>query len=125
MYREQTSKSGMTSDITSSSPTISLSTKVLVQQNRVFRGTGGVSERNRDEGFRPAFMDERTGAAYLSRFTDGRIAPLHVLDGLPGELVADRDLNGQVRAVKDCVVAGFLRGGLFYTRGQAARAVAH
>jgi hypothetical protein len=109
----------------SSPHAVSLSTRVLVQQNHIYRETGGVSEGNRDQGFRPAFLDQSTGTTRLSRFSDGRIAPLHVLDGLPDELIAARDVNGHVKTARDCVIAGFLRGGLFYTREQAARAVAH
>ncbi|MEN8168360.1 MAG: hypothetical protein ABFR65_12920 [Pseudomonadota bacterium] len=113
------------SDADSSARVASLSTRVLAQQNRIYRDTGGVSDGCRGEGFRPAFLDRSTGITWLSRFADGRIAPLHVLDGLPDELVAKRDGNGNIKTAKDCVIAGFLRGGLFYTREQAARAVTH
>lgn len=111
------------SDPVSSTHPMALSTRVLVQQNHAFQRTSGVSVANRDQGFRPAFMDQATGTSYLSRFADGRVVPLHVLEGLPDELVADRDLNGQVLSAKDNVVVGFLRDGLFYTREQAALAV--
>lgn len=97
---------------------VPLSTEVLVEENRIYRRTGGVSRENKERGFLPAFRDETTGTAYLSRFADGRVAPLHVLDGLPSELVTDRDPTGRVRAVKDSVVAGFVRNGQFYTRKQ-------
>lgn len=103
--------------------TSALSSQTLAQQNHVFQSTGGVSRGNREQGFRPAFLDQSTGTRCLSRFADGRIAPLHVLDGLPDELVVKRDMNGHVLAAKDCVIAGFLRGELFYTREQAARAI--
>jgi len=104
--------------------TSALSNQALAQQNHVFRSTGGVSRGNREQGFRPAFLDQSTGTRYLSRFADGRVAPLHVLDGLPDELIVERGMNGHVMTARDCVIAGFLRGGLFYTREQAARAVA-
>ena len=104
---------------------VQLSTRVLADQNQLYRETGGVSARNRELGFRPAFLDRATGTAWLSKFTDGRVAPLHVLDGLPDDLVTERDRDGHVKACKNCVIAGFLRGGLFYTREQAARAVSH
>ena len=102
-----------------------LSSQALAQQNHVFQGTGGVSRGNREQGFRPAFLDQSTGTRYLSRFADGRIAPLHVLDGLPDELVVERDGSGHIKTAKACVIAGFLRGGLFYTRERAAKAVSH
>lgn len=88
-----------------------LSPKVLEEQNRDFSHTGGVSQANRAYGFLPAFLDAQTGAVYLSRFSDGRVAPIHVLDGLPPELV-DQSL-----------ITGFVRDGRFFTRAEAAEAV--
>ncbi|MEN8133211.1 MAG: hypothetical protein ABFS45_24135 [Pseudomonadota bacterium] len=125
MNRKRTLRLVTFSEADSSSRAASLSTRVLAQQNHTFRETGGVSEGNRDQGFRPAFLDQSTGTSYLSRFADGRIAPLHVLDGLPDELVVERDMSGHVMVVEDCVIAGFLRSELFYTREQAALAVSH
>ncbi len=100
-----------------------LSRAELAAQNRCFRGTGGRSQENRESGFRPAFLDTRSGTIHLARFADGRIAPMHLLDGLPSELVRERGSNGRVVAVSEQLVAGFERGGEFYTRGQAAAAV--
>ncbi|MEN8207605.1 MAG: hypothetical protein ABFS24_16615 [Pseudomonadota bacterium] len=125
MNRRCTLRLATYSDVDSMSHTVSLSPRILAQQNHLYRETGGVSEGNRDQCFRPAFLDRMTGTTWLSRFADGRIAPLHVLDGLPNELVADREAGGCVKAAKDCVIAGFLRGGLIYTREHAARAVIH
>jgi hypothetical protein len=102
-----------------------LTTETLKKQNLAFVGTGGVSEENRSSGFRPAFYDRATDRAVLARFADGRPAPMHLLDGLPGEWVVERDAAGRVRAIKDSVVAGFVRNGTFYTREQAAAAALH
>lgn len=104
-------------------PKRSLSVAVLKEQNKHFCGTGGCSQENSGEGFRPAFKDTGTGVIYLSCFADGRLAPLHLLDGLPTEVVIARDNNGRVIAVKDSVIAGFVREGQFYTRAEAAAAV--
>lgn len=102
----------------------SLLTKAaLKRQNRVFRGTGGVSAGNRCCGFAPAFLDTETGAVYLACFADGRPAPMHLLDGLPPELVVKRSASGGVAAVKESVVAGFVCSNRFYTREQAAAVV--
>lgn len=95
----------------------------LVQENREYRGTAGVSEGNRSFGFVPAFLDTRTGNVYRSRFADGRPAPLHVLDGLPMELRAANGTRGKSSGLEPCVVSGFLRADRFYTREQAAQAV--
>jgi hypothetical protein len=93
----------------------------LRTENRRYRGSGGVSEGNRDAGFLPAFLDTHTGEVFLSRFADGRPAPCHLFDGLPGRLVAKWRADGRVAALKACVRSGFVRGGRFYSREQAAR----
>lgn len=95
----------------------------LKKQNRQFKGTGGVSQENRSLGFRPAFLDSGTGSVYLSRFADGRPAPMHLLEGLPAALAVKHSASGRIAAVKASVIAGFLRNGQFYTRDQAAKAV--
>ena len=97
-----------------------LSEKRLEQENQVFRGTRGVSSENRSLLFQPAFLDRTTGQVHPSRFSDGRLAPLHILDGLPQELVVARSASGRVVAASEFVVAGFIRAGRFYTREEAA-----
>ena len=96
---------------------------VLRQENRVFRGTGGISQENQSVGFRPAFLDSDTGIVYPSLFANGQPARVHLLDGLPEELVLARHASGRVSAVKQSVVSGFVLRERFYTREQAAQAV--
>ncbi len=96
----------------------------LAQQNESYRGSGGRSEENRDYGFRPAFFDYASQRLYLSRFADGKPAPMHLLDGLPDDVVVDRAASGRVLRTRASLVAGFERKGMFYTRKAAARAVA-
>lgn len=96
----------------------------LRSENRHFCGTGGVSSANKGAGFCPAFMDTGTSAVYLSRFANGQIAPFHILDGLPEELVFARGPSGRVAAAKPSIVSGFVREGQFYTRDEAAACVA-
>jgi hypothetical protein len=79
------------------------------------------SEEARILGFRPAFLNRRTRMVCPSRFGNGMPASVHVLDGLPEDWIARRDPEGRPSAVKRSVVAGFVRGGRFYTRRQAAR----
>ena len=102
-----------------------LSVRALVRQNQAYRGSSGVSAGNRVYGFRPAFLDQVTGTAYLSCFANGCAAPMHILDGLPDELVTQRNARGSVTAVRTRIIAGFLREGVFYTREQAALALSH
>lgn len=97
-----------------------LTARTLRQQNQKFRGTGGVSAENREQGFMPAFLDTQTNSVYRARFADGRPAPMHLLEGLPPTLVVARDAGGRVTAIQPSVTAGFLRDGRFYTREQAA-----
>ncbi len=96
----------------------------LDEENTLHLGTGGRSQENAHAAFRPAFFDYASQKLYLSRFADGRLAPLHLLDGLPEEVIVDRALCGRVIAARASLVAGFERNGSFYTRKAAARAVA-
>ena len=73
----------------------------------------------------PAFRDAGTGEVYLSRFSNGAIAPMHLLDGLPDALVMSRNASGLVLETQGSVVAGFVRDGCFYSREEASRAVAN
>ena len=94
----------------------------LKDQNRRFQGTAGISQENGPRGFLPPFLDTHTGTVYLSRFSDGRIAPMHLLGGLPPELVSKQAVSEKVTAANSPVIAGFMHRGRFYTRRQAARA---
>ena len=96
-----------------------LSLTRLVQDNRRYHGTKAVSEGNRPDGFHPAFLDPDTSTVYLSRRADGRLAPVHCLEGLPAELVFSRDKAGRVIETKPGLIAGFSRAGCFYSREEA------
>jgi len=100
----------------------SMSDRRLQRENADHAGTAGVSARNRHLGFRPAFLDPGTMQVHESRFADGRLAPFHLLDGLPDEAVLQRSPSGAVVRAKPTLVSGFLRNGFFYTRAAAARA---
>jgi hypothetical protein len=100
-----------------------LSIRGLREGHRRSQSTGGTSQANQTLGFMPAFRDGSTGLVYLSRYSDGRIAPMHLLDGLPAQLVVQRTTSGRVAAVSSSVTAGFVRAGQFYTRAQAANAL--
>jgi hypothetical protein len=96
----------------------------LKTENQRYRSSPAVSENNRCAGFAPAFQDRETGRTELSRFASGSLAPCHLIDGLPKDWVVARDAAGHTLAIKSSVVAGFVRGGCFYTREEAARAYA-
>ena len=100
---------------------VAMSEQVLQRENVEFLGTGGRSQENHSVGFRPAFMDQETLAVYPSCFADGRPAPMHLLDGLPPEVVLTRTASGRVATVKPSIISGFTLGDEFYTRDAAAR----
>lgn len=102
-----------------------MSNERLSQENLVYAGTGGISQKNRTQGFIPAFYDPETDTVELSRFADGSLAPIHLLEGLPETWVVERGLDGMIRAIKESVISGFVRGDCFYTRQQAAQATLH
>jgi hypothetical protein len=99
---------------------LTLTKALLAIETAQYRGTGGVSENNRGLGFQPAFIDRETGTVHLSRFPDWRLAPCHLLDGLPAEIVLARDGRGRVMRVKASLLSGFVHGERFYTRDEAA-----
>lgn len=96
------------------------SLETLRRDNLAYRGTTGLSAEACGYELRPAFLDRSSGQVHLARFADGRLAPMHLLDGLPGHLVGRRSRSGRVLALKRGVVAGFERWGRFYTREEAA-----
>lgn len=99
-----------------------LTHETLRQENLQFSGTIGVSANNRGMGFIPAFMDTVTGNVYLSRFADGMPAPIHVLAGLPQNLIETHGKSGDPLSIKNSVISGFVRERVFYTREEAAQA---
>lgn len=100
---------------------VPMTEKTLVSENKHFRDTGGTSAENRCFGFRPAFKDNRSGAVYVSCFADGRPAPFHLLDGLPDEVVLNRNATGRAVSVLPSLISGFVRDGQFYTREEAGQ----
>lgn len=100
-----------------------MTSSTLARENVVYLASGGRSQENRTSGFRPAFLDTDTGLVHPSRFADGRLAPLHLLDGLPESVVLERGPGGRVIEVKPSIVSGFSRDGRFFTREEAVQAM--
>ena len=94
----------------------------LRKENRDFAGTTGISINSKALGFVPAFQDRKTGRSEISRFSDGRPAPIHLMEGLPEEWAVDHDAKGKITSIKPTIISGFVRGDNFYTREQAADA---
>ena len=95
--------------------------ETLARENHQFLGTGGVSANNRNQGFIPAFLDTATGNVFRSCFRNGMPAPIHVLDGLPEELVVTGSQSNGQRRIKQSVVSGFILDETFYSREEAAQ----
>lgn len=100
---------------------LALTAETLHLDNQRFRHTGGVSHNSSKAGFQSAFLDQATGNVYLSRDINGNPASVHLLSGLPDELVTQRDLCGRPKAIKNTVIAGFVHAENFYTRDQVAQ----
>jgi len=95
----------------------------LARENREFGSTTGISKNNRSLGFAPAFYDSESGKIYFSCNKDGTRAAIHMLEGLPEELILERDPEDNIVSVKPSVISGFVKNGRFYTREQAAKAL--
>jgi len=98
--------------------------RCLVEENQQYKGTGGVSEYNRALGFVPAFYNKVTGEVYRSCFSNGRPAPVHMLEGLPSHAVLKSVVTGKAYALQEAVISGFVLDKRFYTREEARLAVA-
>lgn len=97
-----------------------LSYAALTMENKQYAGSGGISENNHQYGFIPAFRNEENLEVRLSYKANGKISPVHVLEGLPPHWFID---SGQTLELKVSIVSGFVRQGCFYTRSEAAGAV--
>lgn len=71
-------------------------------------------------GFLPAFQDIYTQEVHLSVNANGSPAHVHVLDHLPEHWVLERDEFGQIAALKEGIIAGFMRQERFYSRADLA-----
>jgi len=95
----------------------------LILETKTYHDTGGASQGNGEFGFLPAFLDNSSGDIYLSRHSDGRLAKIHLLDGLPDHLIIERHDDGRVKSVSKVICSGFILNDEFYTRGEAAEFV--
>lgn len=87
---------------------------------RVRRRRHGPGPNAPDLGFHPAFRNNASGSIYLSRYADGRPAPMHLVANLPPDLAQEWTPEGRVSSLKASVISGYVRAGRFYTREEAA-----
>jgi len=100
-----------------------LSYSSLKNENHQYSGTGGVSQNNAQFGFIPAFRNEKTGQVVLSKTTDGKISPIHLLEGIPNTWFSNKNSTDNTLVLVNDITSGFVRQGIFYTRKDAANAV--
>jgi hypothetical protein len=72
-------------------------------------------------GFLPAFRDLETDEVHLSVNENGKLATVHLLDNLPDHWVIERDEVGRITALKEGIIAGFMRHERFFTRSDLAQ----
>ena len=73
------------------------------------------------QGFQPAFRDLSTDETHLSIDDNGEPASMHLLDNVPIEWVIEWDERGYPLALKEGVIAGFIRAGEFLSVAQLQR----
>lgn len=88
----------------------------------VVTGCKRVNQPAAQDDFKPAFRDMSTGRVEYARFRNGRLAPVHLIEGLPMDWAVSYAPDGAVTAVKPAIVPGFVRGSRFYTREEAVLA---
>jgi len=98
---------------------ISEKSQQLINENIYFHNTGGTSEGNRKYNFVPAFLDFESGEVFISSFSNGQPAAVHVFDGLPSHLIVRRNEFDTPIRIKKSVVSGFIFENRFVTREQA------
>ncbi len=94
--------------------------QTLRMENLAYAGTRGISQNNSDLNFKPAFLDKKTGRTEIAKLKGNVEAPMHIISWLPKEWATCFDDNGLVLELRPGIIAGFERGGSFYTREEVA-----
>ena len=92
-----------------------LSQAQVKRQYKNYKQLGSAVFSDAAFGFMPAFQDVLTEETHLATYEDGTPAVLHVLDGLPEGWIAEWGEDGRADSVRTGVIAGFMRGGCFFT----------
>ncbi|MGI9315696.1 MAG: hypothetical protein ACR2QW_00070 [bacterium] len=94
--------------------------QTLRLENLAYSGTKGISQNNSKSGFRPAFLNSKSGRVEISRMESGCPAPVHLIDWLPREWASTIGKDGSVKSLIPEIISGFSRNGTFYTREETA-----
>lgn len=92
-----------------------ISTIALEKQQKTYQKISGTNISDLCVGFIPAFRDLSTNETHLSITPEGRVSPIHLIDGLPLDWVTEWDLEGYPKSLKSGIIAGFFRGENFFT----------
>ena len=90
------------------------------QDNGTHKGVAG-STTQPPPDFVPAYYDSETETVYLSRYSNGKQAPVHVLDTIPEELLQQNREHEAAHQSEPSprLIVGFVHNNRFYTRAQA------
>lgn len=97
-----------------------MNNQTLRLENLTFAGTRAISQNNAASGFKPAFLNKRSGRVEIARFESGSPAPMHLIDWLPKEWAASLGKDGSIQSLIPGIISGFSRNGIFYTREESA-----
>lgn len=67
----------------------------------------------------PAFLNTENDTVRISRYQNGKPAPIHISTFLPQSWLIDKRVGSRVPRIKDAVIPGFIIYGKFYSRSQA------
>lgn len=76
-------------------------------ENMAFAGTRGISQNNAASGFKPAFLNKRSGGVEIARFASGSPAPMHLIDWFPKEWAASLSKGGSIQSLIPGIISGF------------------
>ena len=96
-----------------------MDSRSLKMQHSVDAGTHVESNTAGASGFRPACLDKATGRVEVARLRNGKPAPAHLIAWLPRQWAAAMQADGSIVRVREGIIAGYVRDGVFLTREQA------
>ncbi len=98
-----------------------MNNQTLKLENMALAGTRGISQNNIASGFKPAFLNKRSGRVEIARFESGSPAPMHLIDWLPKEWAASLGKDGSIQSLIPGIISGFSRDGVFYMREESSK----
>lgn len=88
-------------------------------KNNLSHSTREVNSNSCQFYFIPAFYDALSHTVFLSCYKSGQLAPIHVLEGIPDNIIKNRTLTNNRGESKNSLIIGFIFKNKFLTRKQA------